>query len=264
MLFSKYMQPIGQRLLLLLLVVAYALVAVLYTVMPGGLLASAAAFGEARLPDIPLWQMALGNALIILLLYAPAGLAGLWLARRAGLPGIYRTEATPREWLLSPLLTGLAVGVAMVVFDLIVRQVSSFDGFPHPPFPASLLASFTAGVGEEILYRLLLMSLWAVVLGWLLRRVLPRHETCNITLWLANGLATLAFAAGHLGSAMMLAGVETPAALPPMMLLELLVLNGMVGLVAGRAFVREGLVAAIGIHFWADIVWHVVYGLLSG
>jgi hypothetical protein len=31
----------------------------------------------------------------------------------------------------------------------------------------------------------------------------------------------------------------------------------------GWAVVRDGLVAAIGIHFWADVVWHVLYGLVA-
>jgi membrane protease YdiL (CAAX protease family) len=252
-----------QRRLLALLVALYALAAVIYTVLPSGLLASVHAMEQATLPDIPLWQMALGNALVILLLYLPAGLAGLWLARRADLPGMYRGDAGWRAWFLWPLGIGLLVGVAMVGFDLLIRQVSTFDGFPHPPFPASLLASFTAGIGEEILYRLLLMSLWAVVIGWLMRRLLPGRDTRTTTRWLANGLAALAFAAGHLGSAMVLMGAETPAALPLPMLLELVVLNGLVGLTAGWAFMRDGLVAAIGIHFWADVVWHVLYGLVA-
>lgn len=254
--------PPGQRRLLALLVALYALAAVVYIVMPGGLLASAEAM-NATLPDIPLWQMALGNALIVLLLYLPAGLIGLWLARRANLPGVYCTDAGWRDWLLWPLIIGLAVGSAMVGLDLLIRQVSAFEGFPHPPFPASLLASFTAGVGEEILYRLLVMSMWAVVLGWLGRRILPGRDTRAVSVWLANGLAALAFAAGHLGSAMLLTGAETPAALPPMMLLEVFALNGLVGMTAGWAFARNGLLAAIGIHFWADVVWHVLYGLVA-
>jgi hypothetical protein len=79
-------------------------------VLPGGLLASVQAMEQATRPDMPLWQMAMGNALVIALLYLPAGLAGLWLARRADLPGLYRRDAGWRVWLLWPLVIGLLVG----------------------------------------------------------------------------------------------------------------------------------------------------------
>jgi len=32
----------------------------------------------------------------------------------------------------------------------------------------------------------------------------------------------------------------------------------LLGVVAGERFMKDGLVAAIGVHFWADIVWHVL------
>jgi hypothetical protein len=45
---------------------------------------------------------------------------------------------------------------------------------------------------------------------------------------------------------------------------ELPSLNGLVGLVAGERYMRDGLVAAAGVHFWADVVWHVVWPLIGG
>ncbi len=65
------------------------------------------------------------------------------------------------------------------------------------------------------------------------------------------------FAASHFPGLMMVAGVSSPAALPPAMLAEVVLLNGFVGILAG------GLVAASGIHFWADVVWHVMYGMVA-
>jgi len=38
-------------------------------------------------------------------------------------------------------------------------------------------------------------------------------------------------------------------------------LNGMIGLVAGERYMKDGLVAAVGVHFWTDIVFHVIWGL---
>ncbi|NLE75792.1 MAG: CPBP family intramembrane metalloprotease [Chloroflexi bacterium] len=241
-----------------LLLALYIAAAVVYALIPGGMAAAQALSPAAVPPDIPMWQLALANAGLILVAYGALGLAGLYLARRAGLPGIYRPEGGRGSWLTGPLAWGVAVGVVLVALDWAARS-AGYQAFVHPPFPASLLASLTAGIGEEILFRLFVMSLWVSVLRWLL----AGRQTSPLVLWLANGLAALAFSAGHLGTAMVLSGAATPAQLPPVMLAEILVLNGGLGLVAGRAFARDGLVAAAGIHFWADVVWHVIYGLLG-
>ena len=37
----------------------------------------------------------------------------------------------------------------------------------------------------------------------------------------------------------------------------------LLGLAAGRLSWRDGLVAAMGVHFWADMIWHVVWPLLG-
>jgi hypothetical protein len=31
---------------------------------------------------------------------------------------------------------------------------------------------------------------------------------------------------------------------------------------AGERYMKDGLIAAAGVHFWADIAWHVIYPLL--
>ena len=61
---------------------------------------------------------------------------------------------------------------------------------------------------------------------------------------------------------MMILGVATPAELPSIVIAEVILLSGIVGIVAGERYMREGLVAAIGIHFWTDIVWHVLWPAL--
>jgi hypothetical protein len=60
---------------------------------------------------------------------------------------------------------------------------------------------------------------------------------------------------------MLIVGVETPAGLPPLVLAEIFLLNGVLGLVAGERYIKDGLLAAAGVHFWADIVWHVLWPL---
>ena len=62
---------------------------------------------------------------------------------------------------------------------------------------------------------------------------------------------------------MMLTDVATPDQVPPLLLVEMFLLNGLLGLAAGERFMKDGLVAAIGVHFWADIVWHVLSPLVG-
>ena len=154
---------------------------------------------------------------------------------------------------------GLAVGVLLIIVDQIIAGLGAAKGFPHPPFPLSVIASATAGIGEEILFRAFVMGLWAFLLNLLLRRWNGR----TAALWIGNVIAALAFSASHLPAAMILLNVTGPAQLPAWALVELLVLNGLLGLVAGQRYMRDGLVAAMGIHFWADIIWHVIWPLVG-
>lgn len=253
-----------QLVVLAAMLLLYALSAALYIVIPGGMLDPRAYQGLGITPPavtMPVWQLVLGNVAMILVGYSLLGLAGYCLSQRASLPGIYRPDAGWRGWVWRPLALGVGAGMALVAADLTAQRLTGYAGFAHPPFPASILASLSAGIGEEILTRLLVLSLWAVILTWLLRRPRPDNSLRRPALWIANMIAALAFAASHLPGIMLIAGVTTPAALPPVLLAEVFLFNGLIGLIAGEAYIRTGLVAASGVHFWCDVVWHVVYGL---
>jgi membrane protease YdiL (CAAX protease family) len=205
----------------------------------------------------PLWVQGLANGGIILVVYGVLGLAGLWFARRLDIPGVYREGAGWREWLVIPMGLGAAVGTMLVVLDQFFASFGDWGGFPHPPFPLSLIASGAAGIGEEIIFRMFVLGLWA----FLLNLALKRRGDSRLALWGGNVIAALAFGAGHLPATMMLLDVTTLGEIPALVLAELFLLNGLVGLVAGERYIRQGLVAAAGVHFWADIVWHVLFGL---
>ena len=258
----------NQLLVLFGFVLLNALLAVLYYLLiPSGGLSLPGYTQPAT--NIPNWLLGLANAGIVLVLYSLAGLAGYWFARRLGLPGIFLPGATWHSWFLIPLITGVLVGILLVLDDLIfmpwirasfalTNPDLDWAGFIHPPFPLSIIASATAAIGEEILFRGFVLGLWAFLLNLILRR----WSRTRLALWIANLIAALAFAASHLGTAMVLTGVSTPALLPVPLIMELFLLNGILGLVAGERYFKDGLVAAIGVHFWADIVWHVIAPVL--
>ncbi len=214
-----------------------------------------------RLASMPGWLLGLANAGFVLVLYGLLGLAGVWFARKLSLPGIYREGAGWRHWVVVPMAIGTALGVVLIVGDVLFAGASEeWAGFPHPEFPLSIIASATAGIGEEILFRLFAMGLWAFLLDLALRRWNARR----LALWAGNVIVALAFGAAHLPATMMAIGVSTPAELPSIVIAEVFVLSGIAGIVAGQRYVKEGLIAAVGIHFWADVVWHIVWPAVHG
>ncbi len=208
---------------------------------------------------IPPIVIGLANAGIVFVLYGLLGLAGYWFARKLGLPGIFSEDGNWRRWVLIPLGLGLVCGMAIIAGDAVFAPINGLGHFPHPAFPLSLFASLSAGIGEEIAFRGFVFGLWGFILNWLFKRFNGR----TAALWVANGIAALAFGAGHLGTVMLLTGAASLAELNPILLVEVFLLNGVVGMVAGERYMKDGLVAAAGVHFWADVFWHVLWGLVA-
>jgi membrane protease YdiL (CAAX protease family) len=220
---------------------------------------SLAAMSGVPMPDMGVSNAVLGlaNAGSVLVVYGLLGLAGTWFARKLGFPGIYSEDGNMRRWVVIPLLIGLVCGIGIVVGDLIFAPINGFGRFPHPQFPLSIIASISAGIGEEIMFRGFVFGLWGLILTWLFKR----FNGGTVALWIANVIAALAFGAGHLGTILVLTGASSLAELSPVLLAEVFLLNGAVGLIAGERFMKDGLVAASGVHFWADMVFHVIRGL---
>lgn len=212
----------------------------------------------SQLDSMPSWLIGLANAGIIILLYGALGTVGFALARKLDWPGVYREHAGWRAWVFVPAAIGAAAGLAIGILDTMAVAFSLWRGFDHPPFPLSIIASATAGIGEEILFRGFFMVLWALAL----HAVLKRWRAQAAAFWIANIIAALAFGAAHLPSVMMLLDVSTVARIPGPALAELFAINALVGIAAGERYMRDGLVAAIGVHFWADIVWHVIWPMI--
>ena len=211
------------------------------------------------MPDMGVSNAVIGlaNAGIVLVVYGLLGLAGYWFARKLGLPGIFSEDGNWRRWFFIPLVLGVVCGVLLVIGDLVFAPINGFGPMVHPQFPISILASLSAGIGEEIMFRGFVFGLWGVILNWLLKRFNGR----TAALWIANVSAALAFGAGHLGTLLFLTGASSLAELSPVLLVEVFLLNGIIGIIAGQRYIKDGLVAAAGVHFWADTIFHILWGL---
>ena len=220
-----------------------------------------AAVAGMPLPDMGVSNAVLGlaNAGIVLVFYGLLGLAGFWFARKLGLPGIFSADGNWRRWFFIPLGLGLVCGVALVIGDMLFAPINGVGPMVHPGFPVSILASISAGIGEEIAFRGFLFGLWGMILNWLFKRFNGR----GAALWIANVIAALAFGASHFGTVLVLTGASSLAELSPVLMVEIIVLNGIIGIIAGQRYMKDGLVAAVGVHFWTDVVFHVIWGLVG-
>ena len=218
-----------------------------------------AATAGVPMPNMGVSNVVLGlaNAGIIFVIYGILALVGYWFARKLGLPGIFSEDGNWSGWFLIPLLLGLGCGVIFILGDMLFAPINGYGRFAHPVFPVSLLASIGAGIGEEIAFRGFLFGLWGLLLKWLLNRWNRR----TTALWIANVIAALVFGASHLGTIMLLTHTSSFADLSPALLIENFLLNGILGLIAGWLYMKNGLVAAAGVHFWNDVVFHVIWGL---
>lgn len=207
--------------------------------------------------QIPTWLISLVSAGGTLLIYGILGFIGLILWRKIGFPDIWDERVTNKQRFLIPGLVGGGVGIGIILLDLLFSHVNGVGRLIHPPFPTSIVASISAGIGEEFLFRLFYISFWT----WLVGKVILRGKGLNIVYWVVAVLAALLHGASHLPSAMLLFGVSDPIALPTVLLVEIFLLNGLLSIFAAFYFKKFGLFAPIGIHFWADIVWHTIWGL---
>jgi len=182
------------------------------------------------------------------------GFLGLRLWPWSGLPGLLKAEASNRfERVVGParsLGLGLLVGLLLLgVIRLAVEPAVPGAGARIAaaaalPIWRRVVIIYVAAVGEELVFRLLLLSAVTGLTIRLLRRAAP--EPSRGVVWGAVGLSAFTFAAVHL-----------PAwnALGPLSLglgLIVMTLNGLGGVVFGYLFVTRGIVAAMWAHAGAD------------
>jgi hypothetical protein len=212
--------------------------------------------------NMPAPPAAMASAIFALMLgvYGGLGLVGLKLAARVGFAGIVDDAVSPAQRWGVPAAAGLALSLGFIGTDVAVAPLHGLGRIPHPPFPMSVGASLTAGIGEEILFRLFFVTFWVWVVSGLLLRGRGRAATfAGVT-----AVSAVLFAAAHTPAVMLLFGLQRVADIPFALALELFLINGSLSVVAARFLRSRGFLAAAGVHFWADVGWHVVWGPISG
>ena len=191
-------------------------------------------------------------------LFALAAWAGLRLGCAYGLDAPLLRRALENKshgtiatnWIAALGLGAAVGGICILLAPLLPIPSAAMN---QPVWWKGLLASFYGGIGEEVLCRLLLVSV-LVWIGARLTRARPPRAAIYTT---AIVLAAILFGAAHLPQLVLLTGALNFAAAS-----SVIALNALCGIAFGWLFWRYGLEHAIVAHFSADLVLHVATALL--
>lgn len=183
---------------------------------------------------------------------------GLWISSKANLgapvlAGIFSGKPVEKvisgRAVLSSII--LAILVALFLLGLFELQkefypVSGKLSRPSKPFYA--LVSFSAGISEEIIFRLGLMSLIITVIQFLKKAATPS----NRTVWTGIIISAIFFGFIHLPLS------KNFVELTPFTISVTMIGNLITGSVFGWIFWKRGLLIAIVSHIVFDLVFHLI------
>lgn len=185
---------------------------------------------------------------------------GLYLAKRVGfgLPVLEGwLEGKEVGGYLKSIL-GISIGLGLLSVVLIVLLSLLYVPLPmliqgaglSIPLWQGFLASFYGGIGEEILFRLFVMTL----LVWIFFKIKKTADgkPTTIGIWLAVIISAVLFGLGHLPVA------STYTTISPVAITEAIINNGIVGIICGWLYWKKGLESAMIAHFSSDIGLHVI------
>lgn len=170
--------------------------------------------------------------------------------------GLFKNEKTiEKKPLLFAIGVSLVCGLAMILCDVLFfghyseAIMSSYDAKPTVVF--MITSVVYGGVIEEVMLRLFMLSLVALILFKLFER--GQGAPSVKVLVLANVISALLFAAGHLPATAILLG------LTPVTVFRCFLLNGGIGFLFGWLYHRFGLrysmIAHAGCHVVSKLIW---------
>ena len=184
------------------------------------------------------------------------GIVGKILASKIGLWRELRFEG---KSCVVAAVSGLGAGAAMMALELLwFANVSDVikASYEVPPTISNFIASLIyGGVVEELMIRLFLMSLIALIL-WKVFFKSEEHIPAK-ALVIANVLSALLFAAGHIPATVMSIGIT------PIILIRCFLLNGGAGLVFGRLYRKRGIQYAMIAHAFAHIAMKLIWLVIA-
>ena len=208
---------------------------------------------EAQAQGVTPIVMALVTAMQAAGYGALLGAVGIWLGKKTGL---WRDERSISK---KPLFITLAIvvlgGIALILPDLLFFGKYNeviMSSYAAKPSVAYVIGSILyGGVIEEVMLRLFWMTLVAFVLWKLFAKQEEKPTTAILVV--ANIVAALLFAAGHLPATILMIGTS------PLVIARCFLFNGGFGLLFGALYRRYGLRYAMlahgGCHIVSKLIW---------
>ena len=181
------------------------------------------------------------------------GAAGIFLGKKTGL---WKDETTiAKKPLLITVVLSVVGGLCLILPDILFfgkySQVIMDSYAVKPTVPYMLAAVLYGGVIEEVMLRLFFLSAVAFILHKLFGKKSEKPKTGILAV--ANILAAILFAAGHLPATAATIGIT------PMILVRCFLLNGGFGLAFGWLYRKYGLRYAMlahgGCHIISKLIW---------
>jgi membrane protease YdiL (CAAX protease family) len=193
-----------------------------------------------------------------LFVFAIAIFFGLLLAKRVDFKMPFLEGKKPISQLKSIL--GLSVGMGILGAILVILfslpfyslSVSLSEAEISVATWKAVLAAFYGGIGEEILLRLFVMSLFV----WITTKISRNKNPTSLGIWISIILSSVLFGLGHLGLTAQLTTIT------PVVIIRAVLLNGVAGVIFGWLYWKKGLESAMIAHFSSDIVLHVITPLV--
>jgi membrane protease YdiL (CAAX protease family) len=249
---------------------------VLALVLISGLLKAPMIIANEYADQPALWpNILLSVTLSTFSLYGLIGGLGFWLACKVGLGLPFIEGWVDKQSLMRKLgkliLIALVIAIVLTIFGIGIRlltapmimadfesrniPLSSFGETTQLPWWAMLLGALSAGIGEEIGFRLGLLTLVVWVLGWFWHDEAGRIKPFGF--WLANILIAILFGAFHLTNL-------SAMGLPWMtgLVIRAIFGNGVLALVFGWLYQKYGLESAMFTHFFFDVLLYVFLPLV--
>lgn len=161
-----------------------------------------------------------------------------------------------RKTFVGAALWGALGGALVIALDAVFasHMPAPLRTIPQPTPLQGLLAGVYGGISEEVMMRLGATTLAA----WAMGKLIGFDKRRSFILGFGVVFGAIVFGVGHLPLA------STLWPLNAVVVARILLLNAVVGLLAGVTYVRRGLEHAVVLHFTADMVLYVVRPILIG
>ena len=205
------------------------------------------------------------NMLIVLFLYGLLGLYGIKIGREFNLPGIWPDSYPGFRYWLEPAVLGLGLTALYIVLDLSFAPIHNLGYLPQPELPEAILVVLISAISGELLFRLFLIPFGAYIIVMLWRNfggigLEAKEQIIKRVFWPLAGISGVVYVFSYLPNLIYSYGVESLFNLPVPLLIQLLLMYGSLGMLAAWQYRRQGFLAAVQVHFWAALFWHIGWG----